>query len=189
MAPQNPLKPKKGMAPLEKRLAAAAIVADHPRLRVTDIESRLRTRYTADTLICLRRHFPRARFVWLMGADNLAQLPGWRNWTRILAELPVAVFDRSPYSYKALAGKAAHRYRRALRPPRLAPVLAECASPAWVFLHRWRHPASATAIRGSQRKLRQETAKTQAPAARGRRGNGQGHRKEQRHIASARPSI
>jgi nicotinate-nucleotide adenylyltransferase len=145
VSPQNPLKPVAGMASLAKRLATAGIVARHPRIRVTGLEQRLGTRFTADTLSLLVRRFPRSRFVWLMGADNMQQIPHWDRWNRIFRTVAVAVFDRSPYSKGALAGKAARRFGRW----RLRAVgrLAGVVPPAWVFLHVRPHPASATAIR------------------------------------------
>lgn len=151
MAPQNPLKPVAGMAPLAQRLATAQATADHPRLRAIAIETRLGTRFTADTIAALVRRFPRTRFVWLMGADNLAQIHRWRSWRRIFALVPVAVLDRSPYSYSALAGKAARRFAWNRVPARRAAAVAEAAAPVWVFLHQRRHPASASAIRAKGR--------------------------------------
>ena len=74
VSPQNPLKTRNGMAPLAQRLAGAQAMAAHPRIRVTAVEGRLGTRYTADTLRRLRLHYPGLRFVWLMGADNLSQI-------------------------------------------------------------------------------------------------------------------
>ena len=145
VSPQNPLKPTLGMAPQEARVVIAEAVARHPRIRVTGLETRLGTRYTADTLRILARRFPSTRFVWLMGADNLAQMPRWDRWQRIFRTVAVAVFDRSPYSYKAMAGKAARRFARYRSP--LWRGLAEKAPPAWVFVHMRLHPASATAIR------------------------------------------
>lgn len=150
VSPQNPLKPKAGMAPQGQRIAEAARVARHPRIRVSGMEARLGTRFTADTLAVLTRRFPKARFVWLMGADNLLQIAQWDRWVNIFRTAAVAVFDRSPYSYKALAGKAARRFGSRRLPLRRARALAAKKPPAWVFLHLRRHPASATAIRRGQ---------------------------------------
>ncbi len=83
VAPQNPLKPARGMAPFKTRLGAAAKLADDRRIKVLDLEAQLGTHYTVDTLAALQRRFPRTRFVWLMGADNLAQIRHWRRWTEI----------------------------------------------------------------------------------------------------------
>ena len=148
VSPQNPLKPAAGMAPFAERFASAQrVVAGHPRIKVTDFEARLGTRFTADTLAVLKRRFPRVRFVWLMGADNLMQISEWQDWAQIFMELSIAVFDRPTYSSKALAGKAARRYWRSRVRQGLAKRIAKREPPAWVFLHIPLHSASATAIR------------------------------------------
>jgi len=147
VSPQNPLKPDREMAPLAARRDSARRHARHPRMRVAAVESALETRYTADTLAALRRRFPRVRFVWLMGADNLAQIARWERWSLIFHTMPIAVFARLPYSIKALASKAAHRFSRTRRMSRYATRLACDDPPAWVFLHTRLHPASASAIR------------------------------------------
>ena len=147
VSPQNPLKPTRGMASLAERMAEARGVARHPHIRVTAIERELGTRYTADTLSELKRRFPRTRFVWLMGADNLRQIPRWRHWTRIFRLVPVAVLARPTYSMNALGGMAARRYARRRVKDHRAKGLAGHATPAWIFLRNPLHPASATAIR------------------------------------------
>ena len=147
VSPQNPLKPSAGTADLEQRLAGARAVAGRdPRIVVTDLERRLGTRYTVDTLGWLRRRC-RARFVWLIGADNLAQLPLWRGWRRLVRMVPIAVFDREPYSYVALAGRMASAYAEGRLEETRASALAESPPPAWVYLRVRRHRASSTAIR------------------------------------------
>lgn len=145
VSPQNPLKSSREMAPLARRLAAAGrMAAAHPAILATDLERRLGTTRTARTLAALNRRYPRIRFVWLMGADNLAQLPKWWRWTQIFKAVRVAVFDRSPYSYRALAGAAAERFGRA----RTAPARVwQRTVPAWTYIAMRRHPASATALR------------------------------------------
>jgi len=148
VSPQNPLKPARGMASLERRMARAREVARHPRIRVTDLERKLGTRFTIDTLRSLNRRFPGVRFVWLMGADNLSQIPGWKGWAEIFRLAPIAVFDRPPYARRALAGKAAQRFRQAQVRPR---ALRRAEPPAWAFVRMKPHPASATAIRAGRR--------------------------------------
>ncbi|MBB4266624.1 nicotinate-nucleotide adenylyltransferase [Roseospira visakhapatnamensis] len=148
VSPGNPLKAGHPMASQATRLASAqALARRHPRLVPTGIEAALGTRYTIDTLRALRRRFPRVRFVWLMGADNLAQFHRWRSWTAILETVPVAVFDRPGYSLVSVSAPAARRlsgHRLALG---AATRLADSPPPAWVFLPIRRHAASATAIR------------------------------------------
>ncbi len=148
VSPGNPLKPQRGMAPLAPRLASAVMqTSSHPRLRATAIETEFGTRYTADTLAALTKRFPNIRFVWLMGADNLAQIPRWESWASIFNTVPISVIDRPAYSLGALAGKAAHRFRGARRRPKRAGKLWAAKAPAWVFLHTRLHEASGTSIR------------------------------------------
>jgi nicotinate-nucleotide adenylyltransferase len=146
VAPQNPLKSVAGMAPLSARLAAAKAFVRHPQIRVLGIEAELGTRYTADTIAALQALYPRQHFVWLMGADNLAQIRHWRRWRSIFARLPIAVFARPTYCRRALAELAAKRFARArIAPP--AHRLVRLKPPAWVFLSVKLDPSSATAIR------------------------------------------
>lgn len=147
VSPGNPLKPARGMAPLADRLASAQRIADDRRIVATGIEAHLRTRYTFDTLRALRLRFPRVRFVWLMGADNLEQLPRWQRWTGIAEAMPFAVLPRPSYTHRALAGQAARRLRPARRPPRTASTLAAAPAPAWIFLLAPQSVLSATALR------------------------------------------
>jgi len=149
VSPGNPLKRVAGMAPLVERLAGAAAIGDGRRILATDIERQFASRYTVDTIRTLRRRFPNVRFVWLMGADNLAQLPRWRGWMRLVRMVPFAVLPRPTYSGAALAGRAAQRLRFARRPLREAGLLAELDAPAWVFLDSKTNSLSATALRGS----------------------------------------
>ncbi len=151
VSPQNPLKPVAGMAPFAERLATAAevAVADR-RIRVIDIEAGLGSTYTADTLKVLRRRYPRAGFVWLMGDDNLAQIPHWKRWQEIFHAVPIAVFNRPGTMLTALAGIAAHRFARARVPVLAARHLALMPPPAWVFFHTRLDPRSATRIRAER---------------------------------------
>jgi nicotinate-nucleotide adenylyltransferase len=150
VSPQNPLKPVAGMAALPERLAEARKVARHPRIRVTGIEARLGTVYTARTIPALKRRFPALRFVWLMGADNLIQIDRWQGWQRIFNAVPVAVFARPTYCFRALASQAAHRFAKGRQPEGRAKVLAERQPPAWVFVHGRLNPLSASAIRAQR---------------------------------------
>ena len=159
VSPQNPLKPTDGMAPFAERLAGARAMAHHPNIEVTDIERRLGTTYTAESLELLKRCFPKTKFVWIMGADNLAQISRWQRWTRIFNQVPIAVFDRAPYSFDALAGKAAKAFFRFKKKRSDAYKLADMAAPAWMFFHTRLHPGSSTNIRARRAKAKQDSAK------------------------------
>ena len=147
VSPQNPLKPADGMAAFEDREESARNLADDPRILVSDLERTLDTRYTADTLDALIKRYPRVAFVWIMGADNLAQIDRWKHWTAIFDALPIAVFDRPTYSDAALAGPAAARFASSRMDESRARDLAGQTPPAWVFVQGILHGASATEIR------------------------------------------
>ena len=150
VSPGNPLKPRAGMAPLDQRRAGAQAIADGRRVVATSIEAALNTRFTVDTLRHLLRRFPRARFVWLMGADILEQLPRWRRWRDIVGRLSFAVLPRPSYNHRALAGQAAKRMRPVRRPAREAALLPG-AAPGWVFLPARQNVLSATALRAASK--------------------------------------
>ena len=177
VSPQNPLKSVRGMAPFAKRLAgAAALAKGHQRIKVSAIEAALGTVFTADTIQALRRRFPHTHFVWLMGGDNLTQLPRWQHWEEIVEAVPIAVFDRPQTALKALAGKAAKRYAKARVAAQATRRLPGMQPPAWVFIHAKLDPSSATAIRAKRasrpRKpplIRKETATLATLPARRRR--------------------
>jgi nicotinate-nucleotide adenylyltransferase len=146
VSPGNPLKPVAGMAPLADRLAGAASIGDGRHVIATAIEAMFGTRYSIDTMRLLRRRFPRVRFVWIMGADLLIQLPRWRSWRQIVRHLPFVVLPRPGYTMRALSGQAARCLRRMRRPAHEAPVLSRARS-GWVFLPTPENATSATAIR------------------------------------------
>ena len=147
VSPGNPLKARGGMAPLAERLAGAAAIADGRRIVATAIEAALGTRYTVDTLRALRRRFPHAKFIWIMGADILAELPRWRRWRTFARSVPFAVLPRPGYNARAMASPAAWCLRRTRRPAHEARAL----SHGWVFLGARGNATSATAIREAAR--------------------------------------
>ena len=136
VSPGNPL--KGAPAPFEKRLAAARALARHPRLIVTDIEQRLGTRFTLDTVTALQRRVPQVTFVWLMGSDNLKDFHRWRHWRQLAARIALVVVQR-PGSIMAAVNAAPVRHfgkTRALKAP-----------PALMVLDGARNAQSATQIR------------------------------------------
>ena len=147
VSPQNPLKSSRGMASLPDRLNSAGKLVRHPGIVVTDIERGLGTRYTVDTLAQLHLRFPRTRFVWLMGADNLIQIRRWRRWASIFETTPVAVFDRPPYLTRAPSALAARRYRCRRMDRRGAKKLASAKPPACILFRTPLNSISATEIR------------------------------------------
>ncbi|HEV8034410.1 nicotinate-nucleotide adenylyltransferase [Yoonia sp.] len=146
VSPGNPLK-ENGPAPLADRMQAARAMMDHPRVTVTDIEAQLGTRYTAQTLMALRRRYPGVRFVWIMGADNLAQFHLWQDWRWIMDTVPIGVLARPGDRIAARMSKAAKVYARARIPGRAAHTLGRADAPAWSFVNLPMSDQSSTAIR------------------------------------------
>ncbi len=146
VSPGNPLK-SRGPAPLDKRMARARAVMDHPRVTVTDVEAQIGTRYTAETLAALFRLYPGVRFVWLMGADNLAGFHHWQRWDWIMRTIPVGVIARPGDRVLARTSPAARRFRDHRLRGSDAPLLAGSPPPAWCLINVPMVDHSSTAIR------------------------------------------
>jgi nicotinate-nucleotide adenylyltransferase len=147
VSPRNPLKPKAGMAPLAARVRSARAMARRAPIRVTAIERELGTRYTIDTLRALKRRYPRRRFVWLMGADNLAQFHRWKDWRAIARTMPIAVIARPGYDADAFASPAMAWLRRYRLPASSLNNRLEWSAPALIALRFDPDPRSATELR------------------------------------------
>ena len=147
VTPGNPLKEHGALRDLDARTEAARAMADDPRIDVSRLESVIGTRYTVDTITYLRRRASGLRFVWIMGADNLAQFHRWENWRRIASQVPMAVIDRPPQSFRALAAPAAQALERYRLPESEAGRLADRRAPAWVFLTGMKSTLSSTGLR------------------------------------------
>lgn len=146
VSPGNPLK-REGPAAMERRLAAARAVMRHPRVIITDIEARIGTRYTAETLAALQARYPGVRFVWLMGADNMAGFHRWDRWESIMGRVPVAVLARPGAGLAAQGSKAAQRFAHARVPGHAARGLALRRPPAWTYLEVPKRDISSSALR------------------------------------------
>ena len=147
VSPGNPLKPAKGMAALSARVKMAQQVARRAPIRVSAIEQRFGTRFTIDTLRALKRRYPKNRFVWLMGSDNLAQFHLWKDWRSIAREMPIAVIARPGYDGAAFASPAMAWLRRFRVPATGLRNRGEWSAPALIELRFDPDPRSATALR------------------------------------------
>lgn len=146
VSPGNPLKDK-GPVALDMRMAKARDVMGHPRVRISDFEARVGTRYTAETLRALMAAYPQARFVWLMGADNLVQFDKWRDWQWIMESVPVGVLARPGQRGAARGAKAAEVYKRFQLRGAQSQLLGRAEAPAWCFVNVPMTDASSTEIR------------------------------------------
>ena len=148
VSPGNPLKNRADQAPLAERIVLCRAVAKNPRIEITDFEADLPTPYTASTIAFLKRRSPLVRFVWIMGADNLASFDRWLHWREIFTTVPIVVVDRPGWRMKALASKAAQAFAGRRIPETDAKALIHAPPPAWTFLTGPLSHLSSTALRG-----------------------------------------
>ena len=146
VTPGNPLK-SHGPAPMAERMAQARALMQHPRVRVSDIEAQLGTTYTAQTIAALQDRFVHTRFVWLMGADNLAQFDKWKDWRRIIETTPIGIIARPDARLSPVSSRTARIYRGARVPAKQSRVLGRLSGPAWCYVNMPLMPISSTALR------------------------------------------
>lgn len=159
VSPGNPLKPKKDMAPLAARLGSAKRQARRSKIKATAIEVELGTVYTVETLRKIVARYPKTRFIWIMGADNLLQFHHWRQWRQIARMMPIAVIARPGYDAGAIAAPAMAWFRRFVRRPDQIHHWTMWSTPALVLLRFRPDPRSATAIRRADPYWYQRTSK------------------------------
>ena len=147
VTPGNPLKNRSDLEPLQARITHARQLVRHPRIRVTAVEADVGISRTRDTLRFLKRRCPTVRFVWLMGADNMAGFHRWHAWRDIAATVPIAVIDRPGFTLSGTVGPAAASLARYRFEESDAARLPDALPPAWVFLHGPRSPISSTILR------------------------------------------
>ena len=147
VSPQNPLKSSFGMAPFSERLEAARKIASSTSIVVTGMEADFLGEYTIDTLQIIQKRFKQVRFVWLMGADNLIQIDQWKDWEKIFSTIPIAVFDRLPYSEKVEESAAVKKFNNKRVSSLKANRISYMEAPAWVYLRIPINSSSSTKIR------------------------------------------
>jgi len=147
VTPGNPLKDISELPPLADRIRLSQKIIRDPRIKVTAFEACHRVRFTADTVDLLKRRQPRKKFVWLMGADNLAGFHQWQNWRKIMQSLPIAVIDRPGSTLAYRSAQAALAFWRFRIDEGDAPMLADMKPPAWTFIHGPRNSLSSTLLR------------------------------------------
>jgi nicotinate-nucleotide adenylyltransferase len=147
VTPGNPLKEHAELPSLAERIALCEAMIHDRRVKVTGFEAALDVAYTARTLALVKRANPGVRFVWIMGADNLAGFHKWQDWRAIAATFPIAVIDRPGSTLSYLSSKMARTFDHARIDEDDAALLARTDPPAWTFIHGPRSPLSSTALR------------------------------------------
>ena len=149
ISPQNPLKSKDRMMMYEKRVEIAKKISkNYPKIKVKEIEKKIKTTYTSDLISFLKKRSPLTKFVWIMGADSFLQMSKWKNWEKIVLNVPLAVFDRPSYTLKALGSHIAFKYKYCRISQKSARYsIFKKALPAWVFFTTKHNFISSTRIR------------------------------------------
>jgi nicotinate-nucleotide adenylyltransferase len=149
VSPQNPLKSAKDMASQAIRLRKAGEGAAHPAIFATDVETRLATQFTVDTLSQLQKYHPNVRFIFLMGADSLASFHRWKNWRQLAQIMPIAILPRPGYNNACWSTPAGAWFGKWRKPAAQARLWHTWRTPALVILSFPLSTLSATAVRAA----------------------------------------
>ena len=141
----NPL--KKNKVDYKKRLRKVKRFLMNHHIKVLEIQDLSKNTYTVDLLEYLFKKFPHKKFVWLMGADNLFSFHLWRDWKKIFYNIPIAIFDRPPYSLSISKAKAILYFKEDRINSKLSRNLKFMKPPKWLFLTGLTNLQSSTKIR------------------------------------------
>ena len=144
-SPGNPFK-ENPPAPIEERLCWIEDAAPEPGMVASDLEAFLPSSRTIHVIEWLQARFPTVRFVWIMGADGLAELHRWHDWTAIAGRVPLCVVARPGSGLKARLSPAARRlarFRVSQAQARRLPVTV----PGWTYLTEPLHPHASRDMR------------------------------------------
>ncbi len=152
ISPQNPLKSDQIIPSLKERIDYSRKITVGNRIRVQSLEERFHTKYTYHTIKKILQCYPGSKFLWLMGADNLAQINLWHSWSKIFNLIPIAVFNREGYSKAVMNSVAAYFYKNNLYNKQNISKILSQKTPVWTFLRIRKHPSSSTKIRKNNKK-------------------------------------
>ncbi|MCV6601598.1 MAG: nicotinate-nucleotide adenylyltransferase [Cohaesibacter sp.] len=150
VTPGNPLKDNRSLPSLNRRLDQTAQIMNHPSIAISALEAKIGTNYSAQTIRWLTNRYPKTRFIWVMGADNLANFHHWKQWKSIFATLPIAIIDRPGYSLSPLSSRAAQTYQAWRLPEKEAKSLSANRGPCWTYLHGPKSDLSSTRLRSQK---------------------------------------
>ena len=150
VSPQNPLKSSEETAPLDSRIKMIApFVARGDQ--VSDFESRIKARYTLDTIKALKARFKGVHFVWIMGADSLENFHKWRGWLQIAHMVPIAIISRPGALLKSRTSPMTRRLANFRMPSRQASIICRQKPPLWVYLTAPLNAQSSTRLRAHRK--------------------------------------
>lgn len=151
VSPQNPLKP--AQPSYDARVASVEALNLPPAMIISHFERDIGTQYSVDTLSALMARYPETDFVFLMGADNLAQLPRWKDWQRLVRTMPICVIARpGKDALRARLSRMPRQFAQARLPESDAKILPVMPAPVWTFLTAPLNTLSSTQIRRNRTK-------------------------------------
>jgi len=101
VTPQNPLKISKP-ATYQERFKNCKKITKGTPIKIKEIEKKIDSQFTYQTLNYILKHYSGIKFFWLMGADNLINFHKWQNWRKIFSEISIVIFKRHGYNNNAL---------------------------------------------------------------------------------------
>ena len=146
VSPGNPIKDKMP-SNINHRVQAAKKIMEHPSVIITDIEKKLQTKFTFQSLIKIKKLYPGTRFVWIMGADNLINFHHWENWDWIMKNIPIGVMARPREQIKAGLSTAATRFKKYRLPKEKSLLLPHLPPPVWTLVTGSMKNISSTKLR------------------------------------------
>ena len=146
VSPGNPMKNQNPLS-LNKRMDHAKNIFQHPKIKITNIETQLKTRFTYHTLLLLKQLYPSTNFTWIMGADNMAQVHLWQDWKIIFSLMPVGVLARPGQGISARLSPAARKFATHQISESCSWKLGGAVAPAWCFVNLPMSQISSSEIR------------------------------------------
>ena len=109
VTPQNPLKISKPATYKDRIKNCYSVTKGHP-IKITEIEKKINSKYSYQSINFIQNHYKNIKFFWLMGADNLINFHKWEKWHDIFKDISIVVFKRHGYNNKALNSLALKKF-------------------------------------------------------------------------------
>jgi len=153
VTPQNPLKISKPATYKERIKNCNSITKGYP-IKVTEIEKKINSKYSYESINFIRNHYKNIKFFWLMGADNLINFHKWEKWNGIFKDISIVVFKRYGYSNKALNSLALKKFFQYQINVNSTDKINFKKLPSWTWVNSIEIKISSTEIRNQRNLLR-----------------------------------
>ena len=153
VTPQNPLKINQP-ASYSERVKNCKILTKNKPIKIKEIEKKINSQFSYQTIKYLNNHYKYIKFFWLMGADNLINFHQWQNAHRIFNEIPIVVFRRYGYNQEALKSYISNLYKNFRLKSKNIHIDNFNQLPAWTIIQNKEIRISSTEIRKQRELLR-----------------------------------